>query len=262
MPPYTFPMRPASITALLVALLAGQRAVLGEKLLGVYLRGSLVTGDFDPQSSDVDLFCVVSERLSNAEFDALARMHERLGARPHPYAREVELAYVPRESARRWRPGEIHPTLGRGERLQWKEHGGNWLLERAVLVRAGQTLHGPPPGEFIDPVPDEDIRQAVLARLKDWRDFAQTPADPAWQGGRGHAAYCIETICRALHTLNTGELSSKPAAVAWAMAYLPQPWRRLVETARAWRNDSAFDSEANRQAQAFIVWATAANQYS
>lgn len=253
-------MLPAEVQALLTELLTRQQAVLGADLLGVYLRGSLVTGDFDPQSSDVDLLCITRDPLTAAQFEQLKNMHAQLGKLKNPYARDLELAYLPRLAAWAWRAGERHATLGRGEELEIKEHGANWLLERHTVLNQGQALHGPPPTEFIAPVPAGAVRWAVKERLLDWETFARTPDDPAWQAGPGHAAYCIETMCRALHTLHTGLLSSKPAAVAWATVNLPFPWAELAARVAAWKESTvssvdSMDSEANRQAQAFILWA-------
>jgi len=43
--------------------------------MGLYLYGSLTTGDFDPESSDIDLLAVTSSGVSGAEFEALRAMH-------------------------------------------------------------------------------------------------------------------------------------------------------------------------------------------
>jgi predicted nucleotidyltransferase len=65
------------IAELLDALVTGIQAVLGDNLVGVYLRGSLVTGDFDPRTSDIDFLAVTERPLSEIEFASLAAMHAR-----------------------------------------------------------------------------------------------------------------------------------------------------------------------------------------
>ena len=99
------------------------------------------------------------------------------------------------------------------------------------------------------------MRAAVRARLRDWADFARQTDDPEWQAHRGHKAYCVETMCRALHTLATGEAQTKPQAVAWALATLPDPWRATVARSQAWRNDQTRDDSLNPEVQRFILWA-------
>ncbi|AWN22613.1 hypothetical protein DKM44_04685 [Deinococcus irradiatisoli] len=240
---------------LLRALLAGQREMLGERLVGLYLRGSLVAGDFDPLTSDVDALCIVDTAVTDAEFGRLVALHQRLADLPNRFATDLELAYLSREAARRWRPGEAHPTLSRGSgSLTYQVHGENWVLERWTILNAGESrLYGPAPQELFDPVTFAQLRAAVLHRLRDWQAFALTPQDPAW-GHRGHAAYVIETMCRALQTLATWQLGSKRAALRWAQVNLPEPWRDLSVRAPQWKSDAAHDPALNRTVQAFVLW--------
>lgn len=245
---------PGQVADLLRVVLAGQRAILGANWVGLYLRGSLALGDFDPLTSDVDALCVTETVLSEAEFEQLAALHLRLTALPNRYASELELAYLPRPAARRWTPGERHPTLSRGSGvLAWQPHGEHWVLERWAMLNGESWLDGPPPETLFEPVSAEQVRLAVLHRLHDWRAFALTPDDPNWSH-RGHAAYAIETTCRMLHTLETGQLGSKPAAVRWALLNLPD-WRGLIAQVHGWKIDAAVDPELNRQVQALIIWA-------
>ena len=250
-------MIPGEVADLLTPLLAGQQAILGANLLGLYLRGSLITGDFDPLTSDVDALCVTETALGAAELDSLSALHLRLAAVPNRYAAELELAYLPRAAARHWQAGQRWPTLYRGSgRLTEQVHGENWVLERWAMLRGGRAsvLFGPPPETLFGPVSDGQLRLAVRHRLDDWHAFALTPDDPGWSQ-RSHAAYAVETTCRMLHTLQTGELGSKPAAVRWALAGLPEPWRSLVARSAAWKHDAAVDLAINSEVQSFIVWA-------
>lgn len=69
------------VNAFLAQVLAGARDVLGEKLVGMYLYGSLASGDFDPASSDVDFVAVTAEPLGEGEVYALLRaLHPRADA--------------------------------------------------------------------------------------------------------------------------------------------------------------------------------------
>ncbi len=97
---------------LLTVLLDGIRQILGATLVGVYLRGSLVTGDFDLATSDLDLLAATARPVDAAEFAGLARLHAELDRLPNPYAGEVEIAYIPTADLRRYTSGQRHPTLG------------------------------------------------------------------------------------------------------------------------------------------------------
>ena len=58
------------VNVLLERLFAHMQAILGDKLIGLYLHGSLVTGEFDDYS-DVDLLAALSDDLDTATFDSL-----------------------------------------------------------------------------------------------------------------------------------------------------------------------------------------------
>lgn len=248
---------PSDIPEMLDAHLFGIRAILGENLVAVYLRGSLALGDFDPATSDLDFFAVTERRVSDAEFAALAALHTRLDHLPNRYSAELEGPYIDRAATRRFQPGQRHPTIGRGEALTWHEHSTNWVLERWAVREHGITLLGPDPKTLIDPVTPDDIRAAVRARLLDWSTWANPLDNPEWQWPRAHKAYVVETMCRALCTIATGELPSKPVAVAWALATLPDPWRATVKRSIAWRTDTTPDPTLVSEVRHFVLWAAA-----
>ncbi|GHO70071.1 streptomycin 3''-adenylyltransferase [Ktedonobacter sp. SOSP1-52] len=246
------PTIPTTIPTLLDALLLGVQQMLGQNLVGLYLRGSLAMGDFDPLASDVDFFAVTEHLLTEAEFTDLTTMHDTLAKLPNPYAKHLEGAYIPRVSVRRFTLGERLPTLFRQEQLKWYEHDYNWVLERWVVREHGLTLCGPAPTTLVDPISATDLREAVRLRMPEWLRWANQPDDPDWQLHLGQKAYVIQTMCRALCTLATGTLPSKPQAVAWALATLPEPWHSTVEHSQAWHNKQTFDASLNPEIQRFI----------
>src|SRR5947208_1070403 len=136
---------PREAVVILNSLLLGVREALGDNLVGFYLRGSIATGDFDPDMSDLDFFAVTERPVTDAEFHGLAMLHERLSGLPNKYGHELEGPYMDRSAARRFRPGERHPTIERGEALKWREHRDNWVLERWTVREHGIALFGPDP---------------------------------------------------------------------------------------------------------------------
>lgn len=247
---------PDDVTEILSALLTGARQVLKRNLAGVYLRGSLAHGGFRADTSDVDILAVTETPVGDAEFDALAALHAQLASLPNPYGNRIEIAYIDRAALRRFRPGLLHPTRGQGAALERSEHHANWILERWTVREHGVALLGPNPQTLIDHISSVEIREAVRARLGDWAEWAQKPEDPEWLAPRrGAAAYVVETMCRALHTLSCGELTSKAVAVAWATDALPEPWRSTVERSQAWRTDNTNDPTIVPQVMRFVLWA-------
>ncbi len=249
------------VQEILSTLLSGVHKVLEGNLIGVYLRGSLATSDFMPETSDLDILAVIEHPVNETEFAFLATLHARIAELSNPYADRIEIAYIDRGALKRFEPGFWHPTLGQGETLARTEHGANWILERWMVRERGIGLFGPDPKTLIDPVSSQDVRAAVHARLRDWADWANDPEDPDWKLGPGHKKYVVETMCRALYALAFGELANKRLAVAWALEALPEPWRSTVERSQIWRDDGSIDSttlvpEVNR----FVLWASEEGQ--
>jgi len=250
---------PPEVAGLIEELLAGVRDALGGNLLGFFLRGSLALGGFNPETSDVDILVVTERPVSEAQFEALAAVHARIPARGNKHRREYEVSYVDRSSLKRFVPGERrHPTIGSDWPFVRAEHRENFVLERWTVRERGVAVVGPDPKTLIDPISPDELRAAVRgelrARLRDW---AAGEDAPAWLLPRYYQAFEVETICRSLYTLAHGELPTKPRAVAWALAALPEPWRELVEWSQERRADRTPDDARIPDVKRFVRWAAA-----
>jgi predicted nucleotidyltransferase len=71
------------IKALLGRLTDEIRQSSNGSLVGLYVYGSLVTGDFDKDRSDIDLLVVIDSYLDGETFDRLDMMHARI-VEDHP----------------------------------------------------------------------------------------------------------------------------------------------------------------------------------
>jgi hypothetical protein len=245
------------VASLIDALLTSLDEAVGDNLLGVYPRGSLALGAFDPDYSDVDVFVVTERRVSDQEFEALTVMHDCVRALPNRYAPTLEVAYLDREAFRRFTPGERHPTITSHDPFRWERHDSNWVLDRWMTREHGSAWHGPDPKSLIDPITDEELRAALRKRIDEWAHWATDvpEEDREWFHERAHQCYVIETTCRALHGLAHGGLPTKPQAVAWALATLPEPWRELVVRSRDWRMQEDMDEKTAAETAAFVRWA-------
>jgi hypothetical protein len=245
---------PSDVAETIEALQNGAHEALGANLIALYLRGSLVTGDFDPEASDIDFFAVTERRLSEREFAALETLHDGFATLPNRYGDQLEGPYIDRDAARRFRSGERHPTIARNEPLLWREHYANWVFERWTLRTSGVTLFGPEPQTLLDPIASDEILAAVRVNMVRWVEWINAPDDPEWLLPRGHKAYVVETMCRILYTLATGELAGKPRSVAWALEAAPEPWRATVIHSQVWRNDQTVDLSIAPEVMAFVRW--------
>ena len=219
----------ADINSLLESLLSRMRDILQEKLAGLYLYGSLTTGDFDPRSSDIDLLAALSSDISKAGFEALRAMHLDFARESPAWEDRVEVAYLSVRALRTFR-SELSPmaVISPGEPFHMTDAGKEWLMNWYVVRENGVALFGPPPQTLIAPITRREFAECVRGYVAEWGDrIRDTPE-------RKEQAYGILTMCRALHLHRTGEAASKRRAALWAQGELPQ-WADLIGSALAWR---------------------------
>lgn len=227
----------ADVNEILAGLPAQMQAILGEKLVGLYLYGSLVAGDFDAGISDMDLLAALTADLNEREFSHLDAMHQAIVAAHPRWNDRIEIAYLSLDGLKTFRTqtsplGIISP----GEPFHIVQAGADWLINWYMVREIGRTLYGPAPTALIPPMAGEEFIQTV-------KEHAQ-----AWQGRitgysqrRKSQAYAILTLCRALYTCRHGAQVSKRQAALWAIETYPQ-WASLITQALAWR--IALDDEA------------------
>jgi len=217
------------VNEVLNILLSEAKETLGDKFVGMYLYGSLSSGDFHPESSDIDFLVLTTDILSDAKVSELEAMHNRIWATSLKWASKLEGAYVPKDLIRRHVPdGEPCPTVNEGK-FYVASLGSDWIIQRHIIREYGVALGGPDPKTLIDPVTADDIRSAVSDVLHEW--WFPMLDDPSWLRDHGseYHAFAILTMCRALHALEHGAIVSKPSAAKWAQTRLGDRWRDVIE---------------------------------
>lgn len=232
---------PTDVAAVLEAVLAGVRDLLGPRFVGMYLYGSLATGDFTPARSDIDFVVVTDGVLPEATVAALAEMHASFAAGGgDPWFSHLEGSYIPRADMRRYDPRSArHPHLLVGEALRIDHHGADSVIQRHVLREQGVVLAGPEPRTFIAPVTALELRAAVVELLRGF--WARQLVENDFLAPREYQVFAVLTMCRALNTLESGAMLSKPAAARWAIETLASPWPGIVQRALAWPSGDQVD---------------------
>lgn len=233
------------VDLLLNELRSNIRQILGPKLLGLYLYGSLVTGDFDHTHSDLDLLAVLRSELSEEEFARLNAMHGAFVAAHSDWEERVEIAYLTEGALRTFRT-QSNPIaiISPGEPFHFKEAGKDWLINWWIVRRQGVALYGPPASAVIGPIGDDEFLQAVRTQVAEWRTYVYEAQR------RKSQAYAILTLCRALYAYQNREQVSKREAAEWAADYFPQ-WGPLIRRAWQWRvalDEDGVDHAATRPA--------------
>jgi predicted nucleotidyltransferase len=82
------------IDKLLNDLLHQIRPILDKKLVGLYLYGSLVSGDFDRGISDFDLLAATKTDIDSHEFERLDELHLDFVNNHPEWDNRIEIAYL------------------------------------------------------------------------------------------------------------------------------------------------------------------------
>ena len=218
----------------LTQLKAGLVRVLGSDLVALYLQGSFALGDAD-EGSDVDFMAVTRERLTPAQAEAVQAIHRTIFDLPSPWAQHLEGSYFPADLLRCPDPLNTPiPYLDNGSRTLENSDHDNSLVARWVTREHGLPLFGPTASKLIDPVTPEALKAEILATLHMWG--AALLADSEGLNNGWRQPYVALSFARMLHTLESGAVHSKKAAVDWARTHLDPRWTPLLE--RAWDKHS------------------------
>lgn len=227
------------VNAVLDQLLSGVQDILGEHFVGLYLYGSLASGDFNLETSDIDFLVVTADELPPEIIPSLEEMHARLTASPLKWAAKLEGTYIPRHAIRRYNRNNLaRPCINEG-RFYLAGQGSDWVIQRHIIREQGVVVAGPAPQTLIDPVSAKDIQWSVLAFLRGW--WAPMLKEPKRLQSSEYQAYAVVTMCRVLYTLQIGTIASKPVAARWAQESLDQRWAGLIEEALSWRPGVTMD---------------------
>ena len=193
---------PAEIAALLSRLRDGLLA-RGD-LVGLYVYGSLATGDFSSACSDIDVIVMVEREPAEAALQELAQLHTAV-ARPGSFAERLHCLYVSVGAAPD--PQRLHPYWFGNRMTEWKLK----VMTQAELASVGIAFHGPWPPPGIAPVPVADLQAAVQEEMRGhWRRIADQWAPWLQDGWIDHG---LVALPRAEAVLVSGELISKSEAI-------------------------------------------------
>jgi predicted nucleotidyltransferase len=226
--------------------------VTDRSLLGLSVYGSLATGDFEPDVSDIDLIVVLRDPPDEALVRRLGTMHECLARAESEWNDRIEVDYVSVRGLARCR---THATtiarISPGERLHLVEAGRDFLLDWYPARQVGLSVLGAPLASLIPPIPEAEYLEEVRSYLASFARRFDEHSSP------GSQAYAILTMCRGLATLRSGDRPSKREAADETRREFPR-WSNLIDRALRWRDrqwddDQPDGSETVAETRAFIA---------
>jgi hypothetical protein len=188
-------------------------------------------------------------------------LHIRIHDIPYYAARHLEGSYISKQ------------VLSRadlvGVQSLWYVDNGSTVLERSthdnqwhvrwILRERAITLTGPDPKSLLRPVSTGELRSEMRTTLEALRAncIAEMGKPMQWFNTRFGQSFTVLTCCRMLHSLHTGTVESKRAAVKWAEQSLDASWRELIQQAWAERNGVRFGLKVRQPADAGLLHETA-----
>jgi len=206
------------------------RADLGRNAVGLYVYGSLTLGAFDPRHSDVDCVAVIRRPLRPPEEQRLRGGLRRLRERHASMKRLQMTILVRRELLRVNGDGWLY-QFGR---LSRPGSDGNPIIWANILENGG-IVFGPAPRTFVPKITRPLMRAALMREVTYLHFELITNPRSVWRRRASCRRYAAFTACRILYSLETGRMTSKPKAAAWALRRLPSGHRAIVRRAASGR---------------------------
>jgi streptomycin 3"-adenylyltransferase len=227
------------------------QAVLGDAALGAYLCGSAAVAGLRADS-DLDVVVVSSRRTTEVErrslidgFLSISRTRGDATGKRH-----LEVSVVAQPDIRPWRyPPPMELQYGDWWRREFESGEAQpWTSpnpDLAVLLTAARAhsipLFGPSIEGLVEPIPRGDLDRAmhdvVPGLMADLEDDVRN---------------VLLTLARVWLTLQTGHITTKDVAAAWALARLPDGRGEALRRARAayvGEANDAWDDEAMAKAR-------------
>ncbi len=212
---------------------------LGKNLVGIYLHGSLASGSFYEPKSDVDVLLVVRGPLGDSARESFVRRCKKI-SQSRPLIGDLECSVV----LERWVLSVSHPTP---IEVQYPETTSLTSSDLAVhcqaILESGIRLRGELISRLFGPVDKADFEDSMMGDVQ-WileeENIIETPF------------YGVLNLCRALWVWSGHSqrlAPSKEEAGKWALGYVSEPLRVVVEDAlRAYRDPSPVTPETRKTA--------------
>jgi predicted nucleotidyltransferase len=232
------------------------QAELAENLVGIYLVGSLASGDFD-LDSDVDFLVVINTELTPENRQNLQDIQRKVHQIDCYPARHLEGSYITIEDLNDWGTvgeKELYYFDNGSTTFEWSAHDNQWHV-RWILRERGIALLGPAPETLLPPIPTDELLGEMKASMHIILQFFAESLDQPLNffNSQFGQSFVVLTCCRILHTLHTGEVQSKKAGALWAQKNVDPAWRKFIDRAWADREGVRFGGKIGQRADETLL---------
>lgn len=228
---------PSSIQKLLKQYGEMLRDTLGDKVHGVYIYGSLATGAFDENKSDIDFMTILKTDVTQETVEQLQSIHKRLKLL-HPMAVRLEGEYVPLADVITSKPSKTYPYFAFGK---FQGYVGIKSMAWYQIVTMGIPVCGEKLDTVVKTVDWKIVEEELRDRLENY-----------WPGKAGKFALglldgwftlIILNICRIYYALDNRTFTTKTGGGEYVLTKIPQEWHPLIREALRVQNGQPGPSE-------------------
>jgi predicted nucleotidyltransferase len=231
-------------------------AELGENLVGIYLVGSIASGDFD-LDNDVDFMVVTNAELTEENMKPLQDIQIKIHAIDLYPAKHLEGSYISISDLN-------DPEIVGKKKLYYFDNGStayersahdNQWHVRWILREGGITLADPKPETILKPIPPGELSNEMKAAMLQVKQFFEDEMDRpiSFFNSRFGQSFTVLTYCRMLHTLHTRTVQSKKAGAAWAKHFVDLKWIKLIDHSWNERDGARFGFTISQRAESTLL---------
>ena len=208
--------------------------ILGDKLAGIYVHGSLAFGCYRREVSDIDFLVTLNAPLLQTEKEQMISALLALDEQAPPKGFEMSAVLCSVCAPFRYpTPYELHYSNAYRQRYTDDLAGtcrdlngcdADLAAHITVTRQVGIALYGPPPCEMFAPVPKECYLDAI------WQDICD-----AQEGIRRDPVYYVLNLCRVLAYVQDGAVLSKEQGGEWGMGHLKEDQNLIAAALECYR---------------------------
>jgi len=208
---------PKEIRELLIRIFSYAYEVLKDKLIGIYLHGSLATSSFQLGSSDIDLMFIVKQKLSFEEKSEIINQFNKFRSEGKPIDMSIFLEDVIQNPQY---PILVELHYDYPDNIFQDEQDREVVAHLYETKEIGFCVWGKPIREVFSRIPARHYLLSIFSDLKHTRRYLlESPI------------YWVLNACRTMAFIRRGEVLSKVEGGKWALKRLPRKYRNLINQA-------------------------------
>lgn len=217
---------PTNLQSFLANFSAALQTTLNERLVGMYLHGSLTYGGYRADRSDIDVVVLVNEIITTEISASLDTVFTNLKQTHAHEVENIELDILLLSEVVEQPPVLSSQYTFMDNEPKGKEQLQGFWIELANTRENGIPIYGLHPKEIIPDINTDVLRFANQEKFADLRKTAaQWEKENLW-----NQTYIITQASRVLYSLNNDwALVSKQGALKWAAQHAPEQFRDMLQ---------------------------------